>query len=654
MPTTSSRGGSSRPATVRANTGVRYFSATGFLVGAGALCACMMVAAQSTPDAEPTSSTAQPSRVDRLRSQERASLFQRIQSLIERGAVGLAVRLIDDRQPSPEDDFQSWILWERERLRSYLILGDYDGVVARLSVLPETVDRGERNEFMLLGAEAEIGRGTPAAARKRIRSMVWRSGEESAQTVTAWRRLIIRSYIAERRYQDARTAMLKLDAEATVSDPQWIMLKARVLLLAGDNETVMDLVKGRQRTEAQLFLILARLRSGDVAADVAVEQINAIRAGTEKSDAAVSALAWMIEAEAAFKLNDLVGAVRALENRALVDIQNKDILVPFEMAMVWRGWRQSAENIVDRLGLDSNDVEARMQAAALVGDGDLVSARSLYASIVVDSDDYRNKAKAHTGLVQTLLAQEKTIPLALRIYAERSDTSNKTMTRSRLDELTAQTRMLLADAAINLKDMEAAALLMRGIEQPPTGLTDEQWTLRRARIAVYAGEFEEGASMLQNLVDQSEAIDADLMDRLLQPVFDLQTLGEDQLALPILRRCLSLTKQARFASEIPFWMAQSASALKRHAEATELYLRSADAVDQSSESGNLWRLSALSKAAQEMALSGLPGDARRLYQQVLEGLTDENRRADIERRIQQLFVVEARELRRRRGSTGGI
>ena len=112
MPTTNSRGGSRRPATGHHIAGARYLSVAGFVVGASALWACMLAEAQSPPDAEPTSSTAQPSRVDRLRAEERASLFQRIQNLIERGAVGLAVRLIDDRQPSHEDDYANWILWE--------------------------------------------------------------------------------------------------------------------------------------------------------------------------------------------------------------------------------------------------------------------------------------------------------------------------------------------------------------------------------------------------------------------------------------------------------------------------------------------------------------------------------------------------------------
>ncbi len=637
MPTAPGRGVSRRPLPVA--------------VTVGALVVCLATAAHpQSPQREGedlAAASGEQARVMRLRAQERADLFERIQSLIDRGAVGLAVRLIDDRQPSHETDFPDWLLWERERLRSYLILGDYEEVVARLSVLPDAVGKDDRNEFMMLGVEAEIGMGVPALARKRIRSQIWRQGEESAQTVTAWRRLIIRSYVAEGRYRDARTAMLKLDAEASVDDPQWTMLKARVLLLAGDNESVINLTRRSETAEGKLFLILARLREGELGAELATEQIQTLRNSADLP-AAVVAMAWMMEAEAAYKLNDQVAAVRALENRAVIDVRTEDILVPFEMAMVWRGWRQAAANIIQRLSLDSADIDARLQAAALVGDGDLVSARSLFASIVLDSDDYRSKSKAHTGLVQTLLAEEKSIPLALRLYAERSNPNSNTMTRSRLDELTTATRMRLADAAINLKDMEAAALLMRGIERPPGGLTDQQWVLRRARIAVYAGEFEEGAMMLQNLVDQSESIEADLMDRLLQPVFDLQTLGEDRLALPILRRCLSLTQLPRFQAEIPFWMAQSASALKRHAEATELYLRSADSVDKNTESGNLWRLSALSAAAAEMALTGLAGDARRLYQQVLDGLTDENRRADIERRIQQLFVVEARELRRRR------
>jgi len=586
----------------------------------------------------------------RIRDEEQAALFERIQSLTERGALGLASRLIDDRQQSPDENINVWLRWERQRLHTWLELGDYAGVIARLSVLPEEVQHSDRQKLMLLGVEAELAMGKPAQARARVRSLIWGAGIEDRPTVNTWRRMVIQSYIAEGRYSDARTAMLKLDAESPTNNLDWILLKSRVLLLSGDNEAVIELVKSRPQPEAQLFRVLAGLRAGSVPMDLALDQVRAIRSG-QGEDQAFLALSWLIESEAADRGGDAVASVNALEMRAAMDVALKDILIPFDMTQLWRAWSKTASKVVERLSLDPARHEAWLEMADLLVDGDLVSSRSLYAAVVIDSDDYRVKARAHSGLVRTLLAEEQKVPLALRLYVEREDSNNSATIRSRLDELSSQTRIRLADVAINDRDMEAAALLMRGIDRAPQGLSDQQWLLRRARISIYAGEFEEGAAIIQNLVNQANSVDADLMDRLLQPVFDLQSLGEDALALPILRRSLSLVTDARHRSEIPFWMAQSASALKRHAEAAELYLRSADAVDPLTDNGRLWQLSAFSRAAEEMAQSGLPGDARRLYERVLLGIDDEARRADIERRMQQLYLVEAREIRDSRSAS---
>lgn len=587
----------------------------------------------------------------RLRQQERDQLFQRVLSLIDRGAVGLAVRLIDDLQPQAEPDQSAWLQWERERLKSYLLLGDFDGVVERLRVLPDGISGADRNELMLLGARAELGMNEPARARQRIRNLLWRAEDAPRESIQAWRRLIIRCYIAERRYDDARTAMLKLDVESSETDAEWILLKARVLYLAGDDESVVWLLKSRPEPEAQLILILSRVRSKNLNPELALTQINAIRQQSidnGQADADFLALSWMIESTAAYQNNDLVRYVYALEKRALIDAQRTDILVPFDMALLWRAWRVAAASIVERLSLDSTDYENWLSVAELVGDGDLISARALLAAVTIESDDYQLDSKAHDGLVHTLLEKPQTVPLALRIYAVEAESPDKAAAGAQFEQLTTQTRVRLADAAINAQDMEAASVLMRDMQRPPGGLSEGEWTLRRARIAIYAGEFEQGASMLQQLVDQTDSISADFLDRLLQPVFDLQTLGEDELALSILRRCLAVIDDDRYYAEIPFWMAQSAAALERHAEATELYLRSSDAVDESTDTGKLWQLSALSKAAEQMAFSDLPGDARRLYEQVLSRLSDDSGRADIKRRMQQLYVIEARRLRNNR------
>ena len=583
-----------------------------------------------------------------LHQQEQTLLLERIRNLIAHGAVGLALRLIEDRQPTASEAPAAWREWEFERIRCYLGLKDYSSLIARVDVLPKDLPVSDRLQLMTFGAEAELAIAEPTRARDRLRSLLFGADVVGKESVDAWRRLVIQSYIDERRFEDARTAMLKLDAEAPANDWAWLRLKSRVLLLAGDEAAVVALSKGRDELEARLLVTLARFRLRSLDASGARDRVVQIRALALNADivsTTTRAMSWMVQAEIDQADDDLLGAVRSLEQRAIIETDVQDILVAFTVTDLWRGWQRAAEQIANLLDLEPGAFDSWIEAADLLVDGDPSAARVLYAAVVLDATDYRIRSEAHAGLVRTLLSTPETTPLALFIYTQNSDDAASQTTRARIDELDSETRLKLSDVALNAKDMAAAALLLRGLDRAPDGVGEQAWTLRRARIAVYAGEFEEGARLLQRLVDEYDSMSAEAMDQMLQPVFDLQSLNEHELALPILRRSLFLVGEPRFSWEIPFWTAQSAAALGRHAEAAELYLRSAEAAALSSnedaDSNRLWHLSAQIHAAEQMAHAGLPGDARRLYERLLSELDDDSRRADIEHRMQKLYVVEA-------------
>jgi hypothetical protein len=88
-----------------------------------------------------------------------------------------------------------------------------------------------------------------------------------------------------------------------------------------------------------------------------------------------------------------------------------------------------------------------------------------------------------------------------------------------------QVRYLLVDDALSKNDMALATRLMSGFEAVPAGADPFEWGLRRARILVLGGHHVEGVAGLHKLLDTAKKLDRSSWDRVLQVLFDLQTVG---------------------------------------------------------------------------------------------------------------------------------
>jgi len=260
----------------------------------------------------------------------------------------------------------------------------------------------------------------------------------------------------------------------------------------------------------------------------------------------------------------------------------------------------------------------------------------MYAWIIRNGANPAAIRTAHNGLASSLAEEKTGVPqIAFDIYGEGGEFADS-------PQLTELTRVKLSDAGLAAGDMLFASTMVSNILNPPGKMQPIQWALRRARISILAGEFEAGASVLQDWANAADTMAPDIADRFLQPIFDLQTVDEHELAMPILERVMAIVPGDKHQREIAYWTAESATALGRDAQAAELFLRSADL---SGPDGALWARSARYQAAEAMASAGLTRDARVLFQSLLDLEQDEARRVRIERRMQSLYLVEAQALR---------
>ena len=112
---------------------------------------------------------------------------------------------------------------------------------------------------------------------------------------------------------------------------------------------------------------------------------------------------------------------------------------------------------------------------------------------------------------------------------------------------------------------------MDGLAEPPSGSDSFEWDLRRARVAIFTGDIDDGVGLLETLlVEEGQEWDSRRTDRLLQVVFDLQTVQQHRQALTLFGSLLDKQLELQQRRELLFWMADSLQALEQYDQAAYL------------------------------------------------------------------------------------
>jgi len=550
-------------------------------------------------------------------------LLDRIDVLVKAGAPQLALHALNEAQPEPAS-LEDWMRWERRRLAIHEALGEWKAIAERVENMPQGLPLNERRELWTSAAAAEIRAGDGEAARRFLRRLLWGGAADAAQT-RQWRRLVIQSYLADDHIDDARIAMERYDADYHPDDPGWNELHARIAVRAGEYATAVRLTATSQTYDGRSLQLLATLRRGGSDREKLLGRMHAFEKDTRQRPE-INRRAWALLAEAAQVFEDPRLRVSALERALPVD----DRLLRVSARDLWRAYTELGERMGNEarllIGEDGPWFEL---AAALEKKGQRSAARGVYAVIAGSSRDPVSREQAHMRLLDSLADDglERVMKLAYTPGEGRFED---------YAELPPAVRYRLSEAALKEYDVKRAAKLVEGLDEPPEGVDAITWQLRRARLAIYAGEFDAGVELLRSAVDAAGDLDDTRADEILQVVFDLQAVGRHEQAVALFSRVHELAESSRVRRETLFWMAESQSALGRHAQAAQLYLESA--LFGGADGWDLWGQSARYHAAEALGEAGLTDDARRLYESLLQATRDPKRRAVIERNIQQLWL----------------
>jgi hypothetical protein len=560
-------------------------------------------------------------------------VLERAAALARGGAPHLALKVLEGNPP-PLTDIARWSAWERRRGEILRALRDWEALARRAGELPAVAPAALRRAVLFEAAEAKLAQRDTPGALAVLRRIIWREGPAVADLARA-QRLVIRAYLTDDNLADARSALARYRAQHGRGEA-WQALHAEVLLRSAEPGAAFEVLAGAQSHEARLLRLAAALRARLYAPGDVIATAGRL-AGELRSQPELRRQAHAVAAEAAARAGDREARVRLLEAALAAEAAAYEAgVVPDRRVFaasandLWSAYEElgEASGNAARLVI-GNDRDWLAHAKGQTA-GNAPVGRALYAFLTRAGSE-RTRDAAHAGLAGSLFA-EGAGAVAQLLYTH-SDRYREP------GAVPAVVRYRLADKALADRNIRLAAALVRDLKQPPPDDQDpDGWILRRARILIYADDDHEATALLSNLLESKRKPDDNFAERYVQVLFDLQAVRRHREALALLEGLYARVASERMRRELLFWRADSQSALGRHREAAELYLRSATYGGVNGE--DPWGHTARFHAAGELARAGLVEDARDVYARLLESTPDPKRRLILERQVQQLWIAE--------------
>jgi len=582
-----------------------------------------------------------------------------IQSIAQTGALHLALLTLDQQQPSYKNNSMRWLKWERERIRLLNLTEQYAVLVKRLSILPTDIKGSFLYWAKTQQASAYLKLHQYEKARQVLSSVIWANrvsdSEFNNRWLPHWRRMIIHSYLNERLFNDAHIAITRFRQDYGQGDINDIILYARVLLMNDLADEALNLLSAyTSNPEAGMLHLLAQLRRNK-RSPRKVLQAGLRQMQGEWVHPELKIYLWSIVAEAAQRSEDRLSAIKAMEF-VLADSNSQKLpegLFKLNIDDLWKAYIDNAIIIGNKAQYLMGDDAVWLNAAQATEAVRPINARSLYALLILRGQDKSIKDQAARLFLESLSKNnwgknKNSSELVEQLFLKSKNFKVRNM-------IPIDVRHFLVDYLLRKGNIRLASQLMASIKTSPQGADKFMWSLRRARVLVMGGKAKESAQALIQLLNQQQKLSGNDIDKLMQVVFDLQTVNAHQYAYDVFNIILEHMSNKKYRDdvkpddmehldnikrqrEIYYWMADSKKAQKQYAAAARLYLKSAMLPE--GEGLDPWGQTARYQAANNLAKAGLLEDARALYSRLLDTTKEETRRKVLQHELQQLRLLE--------------
>jgi hypothetical protein len=570
----------------------------------------------------------------------------KINELVKLGVPGLALRFVDSKQPALEmNNLSEWLWWEQKRIQLLQRLQHWLNIIDRINAQKVLWASGEvaaydKNWFLTQRVKAHQKLNHHSQALSQLQSLIWHiDAYVDSDTISSWRRLIIRSYMNMKKIEDAQRAMRRYlqdyGSASNSNDTQWKLLQAQLLMRTGRYQEIIQLLQSAENIEEENLLLVAKIKAHVISAESVILQTSEklLDENISEDHRSVYHYALLLSSIENGNLRLQIEALEDLLSRAdLSYLQSvfSDVNKHVDVDKLWQAYQDYGFQKANQDNLLRGDDEAWYLKAGNLFEGNSLYAKILYVVLAFNAQQQHHKNIAFQQFIALLEKDKVDLELVNKLFMQSKRISN-------IELIPAAVRYRLVDYALSHADLKTAATLMEKLQQAPEGETAFDWGLRRARILILGGQYKEGFQVLNSLAKADIEITELQIDQYMQVVFDLQNIKQHDLALSAFAKLDQYPQDAKLQREMAYWKAESYQAKGEYEQAAYLYLKSAKPLDDTYDP---WYHTASFKAAESLAEAKLIDDARKRYVWLLKITANAARKAVIRQRLQQLRLLQ--------------
>lgn len=531
--------------------------------------------------------------------------------LAEAGAPQLALSIAARAQPESSDRRQ-WLEWEALRLDLLRRLEQAPELLQRAQALPADASAELKQQAGRHGAWAAVKLGRGELARDYLAQALWRA-EMPEKSLLDARRLVIKSYLAEHKPEEAYLAMLRYQQDAQPLDKADAAWFSQALAASGK---AAEAIPWFFLLDDQALRLAIRLKAGLVGPEAAIVTA---RAALQRSGGPGY---WAVLALAAEMTKDQALRVDALEHLLNEAEPPAGELFAVSAEQLWQSYFAAALAAGNEKQLLLGEDKAWFDLAHLEESATPQNARALFAYLSIHAGEAEMREAAQFRLASLLLQQK------LRITANRLFASGPA--GADYSGLAPQARTLLGEASFQASEIALAARLWRGAATPQ-GVPAGEWQLKLARVFAFAGASQDAFAAAQKVLD-TKPVPPETTSGLLGVARELAASGEENLAWQLLL-AMESSGLAESGHEVYFEQGLVAETRKDYPAAAERFLQAADLAG--SRDGAFGQ-QAREFAAANLTRAGFVADAKAQYRSLLLAAREPARQQQLKRALDKL------------------
>lgn len=549
--------------------------------------------------------------------------------LIKAGAIDLAYQYLQ-KHPPKIATAALWQAWAEQKWSILILQQDWEALKTDARGLPASF--GAEASFAIpYEARALIELQDFTAARRLLQPAL-QLDTLSLRLQKLIREQLITLYRAQGDYANAKIEAIRFHDEFKPQNSAWFIQRAIIEYLAGDAPGASRLLAAVSSIEAKLLQALFRYEADEIDLVALNTQISR-QLSRKRITLPEHRMAQGILAKV-YKNGDestWIEQIKALE-RYLV-LQGEDLhtdLIQFSAQDLKSAYLGLSDLMINQALMDPSRASLKFtlaQKADIAGLSE--KAHALYADVMLDENESALRVAAKNAFVISLIENDQ-FPLLMHVLGKHGVLGDFNLLDS-----TSSARVL--NYALEQGNIGLISSIAPYLDAAPENVNDQDWLLQKARIDIFAGRFQQGREKIVLWLNAEGTLSGEKVDRVLQPVFDLQAVSQIKMSLSLLNLISSQTNSKRHKREILFWKAQSYEEAGDRKTAAEYYLRSAmieaNGFDQ-------WGHSSRYHAASTLMEAGEYKDARQLFNSLLLITKDATRRATIKQSLQRLWLLE--------------